>query len=147
MILDSLDNLLFYNKLNPRIRIVCDFIKNHKLDSFEDGIVEIDGKNVFANFCTSPSKTKIEAQVETHNKMLDIQIPLSCEETIGYIPIQKLPVGKYDVNKDVTFYNKKPQQYINVTPGEFIIFFPQDGHAPCISDKSTIKKVIFKVKI
>jgi beta-galactosidase beta subunit len=27
------------------------------------------------------------------------------------------------------------------------IFFPQDGHAPCISDKAEIKKAIFKVKV
>jgi beta-galactosidase beta subunit len=26
------------------------------------------------------------------------------------------------------------------------IFFPQDGHAPCIIEKDEIKKAIFKVK-
>jgi len=26
------------------------------------------------------------------------------------------------------------------------IFFPQDGHAPCISSEPTIKKAIFKIK-
>ncbi|MBR3398726.1 MAG: YhcH/YjgK/YiaL family protein, partial [Prevotella sp.] len=31
-------------------------------------------------------------------------------------------------------------------PGEFAIFFPQDGHAPCISQEEGIKKAIFKVK-
>lgn len=147
MIIDTIDNLLFYKAINPRIQFVCDFVNSHNLNSFHNCTVEIDGQNVFANFCSSPAKTKTEAQVETHNQMLDIQIPLSCEETMGYIPRKKLPDGKYDANKDVTFYNNKPQQYINVNPGEFVIFFPQDGHAPCISDEAIINKVIFKVKV
>jgi beta-galactosidase beta subunit len=29
---------------------------------------------------------------------------------------------------------------------QMAIFFPQDGHAPCISDAPEIKKAIFKVK-
>jgi beta-galactosidase beta subunit len=28
-----------------------------------------------------------------------------------------------------------------------VIFFPQDGHAPCIIDEPEIKKAIFKVKM
>jgi beta-galactosidase beta subunit len=27
------------------------------------------------------------------------------------------------------------------------IFFPQDGHAPCIAEEPEIKKAIFKVKV
>ena len=33
-----------------------------------------------------------------------------------------------------------------VQPGQFAIFFPQDGHMPCITDAPEIKKAIFKVK-
>jgi len=28
----------------------------------------------------------------------------------------------------------------------FAVFFPQDGHAPCISQEKELKKAIFKVK-
>ena len=27
------------------------------------------------------------------------------------------------------------------------IFFPQDGHTPCISTEETFKKAVFKVKV
>ena len=147
MIIDTLENLLFYNKLNSRINKVVDFINSHNLDLFEDEIVEIEGKNVYANFCSCSGKTKDEAQLETHNQMLDIQIPISCTEIMGFIPREKLPDNKYNADKDITFYNNTPEQYISVNPGEFVIFFPQDGHAPCISNENIIKKVIFKVKL
>lgn len=35
--------------------------------------------------------------------------------------------------------------YVTCKPGEFAIFFPQDGHAPCIAGVPEIKKAIFKV--
>jgi beta-galactosidase beta subunit len=35
---------------------------------------------------------------------------------------------------------------VTVKPGQIVIFFPQDGHAPCIIDEPEIKKAIFKVK-
>jgi YhcH/YjgK/YiaL family protein len=80
--------------------------------------------------------------------MADIQIPISCEETFGYSPVSDLPAAEYDSEKDYTLYgDTKPQTYVTVKPGQFVIFFPQDGHAPCIIDKPEIKKAIFKVRI
>ena len=34
---------------------------------------------------------------------------------------------------------------VTVVPGEFVIFFPQDVHAPCIGDGSSMHKIIIKV--
>lgn len=84
--------------------------------------------------------------METHNKMIDIQIPLSVSETYGYSPACTLPVAEYNEAKDIT---KIPDVvadcYVTCRPGMFAIFFPQDGHAPCISEEPAIKKAIFKV--
>ena len=37
--------------------------------------------------------------------------------------------------------------YVTCLPGMFAIFFPQDGHAPCIAGVPEIKKAIFKVSV
>jgi YhcH/YjgK/YiaL family protein len=48
---------------------------------------------------------------------------------------------------DMTKYgDTKPQTNVTLKPGQFVIFFPQDGHAPCIIGEKKIKKAIFKVK-
>ena len=85
--------------------------------------------------------------METHRVMADIQIPLSGAETYGYIPAEDLPEADYNEVKDITkFPGVAAQSLVTCRPGMFAIFFPQDGHAPCISDQPEIKKAIFKVK-
>ena len=37
--------------------------------------------------------------------------------------------------------------FVTCHPGMFAIFFPQDGHAPCISFEPEIKKAIFKISV
>ena len=92
-------------------------------------------------------RPKEAATIETHVNMIDIQIPLDGEETFGYTPLDDLPAFDYNAEKDITKYGETmAQTYVRLKPGQMAIFFPQDGHAPCISDKETIKKAIFKVK-
>lgn len=147
MILDSLDNLHKYVALNPRIQKVVDFIKANDLAAVPSGKVQIDGDDVFGNFQTLKGKTKEEAKLETHNVMLDIQVPFNTAESMGYTPRRDLPQGEYNDVNDITFYEGLAEQYITVHPGEFAIFLPQDGHAPCIAPDKEIQKVIFKVKL
>ena len=146
MILDTLENFGKYANLNPLFSKVAEYLQNTDLMAQEPGRVNIDGNKLFVNHNVTKGKTVDEAKMETHDAMIDIQIPLSCPEVMGYMPRQYLSESKYDAAKDITFYPDKPEQYIKVHPGEFVIFFPQDGHAPCISPVPEYKKVIFKVK-
>ncbi len=147
MIIDALNNLKDYVALNPLFKDVVDFIKATDLAKQEPGIVKIKGDDLFANFTVATGKTTEQAKLETHDKMIDIQIPISTSETMGYIPREKLKDAEYNAQKDITFYDEQPESYVTVNKGEFAIFFPQDGHAPCISEEEKIQKVIFKVKV
>ena len=146
MILDTLENFGKYVSLNPLFPKVLEYLQNTDLMAQEPGCVNIDGNKLFVNHNVAKGKTVDQARMETHNAMIYIQIPLSCPEVIGYIPRQYLSRAEYDATKDITFYLDRPEQYITVHPGEFVIFFPEDGHAPCISPVPEYKKVIFKVK-
>ena len=147
MIIDALSNLKNYTSLNPLFQDVVDFIENNDLKEQPQGIQNFKGDGLYANFSLANGKTKEQARLETHNVMVDIQIPIDSDETMGYIPREKLAPADYNEQKDITFYDgQTPDNYITVHKGEFAIFFPQDGHAPCISDKEKIQKVIFKIK-
>lgn len=146
MILDTLENFGKYVSLNPLFPKVLEYLQNTDLMAQEPGCVNIDGNKLFVNHNVAKGKTVDQARMETHNAMIDIQIPLSCPEVIGYIPRQYLSRAEYNATKDITFYLDRPEQYITVHPGEFVIFFPEDGHAPCISPVPEYKKVIFKIK-
>jgi len=146
MILDTLENIGKYAAINPLFPKVVEYLQNTDLLAHEPGRVDIEGNKLFVNHNVARGKTVEAARIETHNSMIDIQIPLSCPEVMGYTPRKNLPEAEYDAKKDVTFYPGLAEQYVTVHPGEFAIFFPQDGHAPCISPIPEYRKVIFKVK-
>lgn len=147
MIIDELKHLKDYESLNPLFSKVVEFINQHDLNTLEEGKHEIVGKDLFVNIQTAKGKTPDEAVIETHNKMIDIQIPLSAAETYGYTPREALPEAAYNEEKDITkIPGLAAESYVTAQPGCFAIFFPQDGHAPCITGVDEIKKAIFKVK-
>lgn len=145
MVIDTIENLEKYVSLNPLFKDVVEFIKSNNLESLEVGKHAIKGADLFVNIQMAKGKTKEAALLETHKKMIDIQIPLSAPETYGYTPLCDLPEAEYNEEKDITKYVGEAYTYVTCKPGEFAIFFPQDGHAPCISGEAEIKKAIFKV--
>ena len=147
MIVDTLQNLQAYVTLNPLFPKVVEFLKNNDLNALETGKHELEGKDLFVNIQVAKGKTPDEAILETHDKMIDIQIPLSAAETYGYTPREALPKAEYNAEKDITkIPDLAAESYVTCQPGSFAIFFPQDGHAPCIAGVPEIKKAIFKVK-
>lgn len=147
MIIDTLENLEQYASVNPRFAKAIEYLKSTDLNAQEPGKVELDGKDLVVNFSIAKGKTKEQAQLETHKNFIDIQIPLSCTEVMGYTPACNLPEGEYNAEKDITKFAMPSEAYIPVHPGMFAIFFPQDGHAPCISEEDSIRKVIVKVRV
>ena len=147
MIIDTIDNLGKYVALNPLFADVVEFLKTNDLQTMEVGKYPIKDKDLFLNLSLAKQRTKDTAILETHINMIDIQIPITCAETFGYTPLEDLPDFEYKAEKDITKYcDTKAQTYVTVNPGQMAIFFPQDGHAPCIIEKEEIKKAIFKVK-
>ena len=147
MIIDTIENLGKYVTLNPLFADVVEFLKNNDLQAIEEGKHFIKDKDLFVNIQVAKGKTQEAVVLETHIEMIDIQIPITCEETFGYTPLCDLPDFEYNAEKDITKYgDTKAQTYVTVKPGQFVIFFPQDGHAPCIINQPEIKKAIFKVK-
>ena len=147
MIIDALNNLSLYETLNPLFAEVVEFLKNNNLAKMEAGKHVIKGDDLFVNIQQAKGRTPDAAVLETHRKMIDIQIPLDGPETFGFTPLGHLPEAAYDAEKDISFYpDLMAESFIDCQPGMFAIFFPQDGHAPCITFAPEIKKAIFKVK-
>ena len=147
MIIDKVENLEKYASINPLFPKVVEFLKVNDLNQMEPGKYEIEGKDLFVNIQVAKGKTPAEAVIETHNKMIDIQIPLSDAETFGYTQRDQLPDAEYNEEKDITkIPDLAADSYLTCMPGMMAIFFPQDGHAPCIAGVPEIKKAIFKVK-
>ena len=147
MIIDTLENLEKYTSLNPLFQTVVDFIKSTDLNALSDGKHQILGNNVFVNVQTLKGKKKEEAPIEYHRQMVDIQIPLSGKETYGISPLADLPKATFSEENDCALIHNLPcLSYVTAHPGMFVVFFPQDAHAPGITEEHELHKLIFKVK-
>lgn len=146
MVVDKLENLEKYVSLNPLFAQAVEYLKSTDLDAHEIGKITLKEGELMVNFSQTRPKTKEEAKLETHNQFIDIQIPLSGVEVMGYTSRTDLPEEEYNAEKDITFYKGLAKDYLTITPGMFAIFFPQDGHAPGVTSDG-VKKVIVKVRV
>lgn len=148
MILDSLQNSAHYESLNPYFKQAFDFIKQNDWSKQEPGKIILDGKNCFINFMEQPGKTEEAAKFETHNDYVDIQVPIDGTEIMGFIPTHELqqPDAPYNPEKDITKYSDKGGALITVKPMHFAIFWPWDGHQPCIGE-GVWHKLVVKIKL
>jgi len=146
MIVDKLENLGQYVVLNPLFQEVIDFLKANRWEDIEDGKHVIKGDDVFVNVQTLQSKSRETAMMEYHRKMIDVQVPISGAETYGYTPMTDLPAAQYNEDIDMALLQAPSQTFVTVRLGQFVIFTPQDGHAPGISENPELRKAIFKVR-
>ena len=146
MVIDKIENLEKYASLNPLFSQAIEFLKSTDLNAHEIGKVKLQGDDLVVNFAQARPKTKEEAKLETHNRFIDIQIPLDGVEVMGYTPRADLPEAEYNAEKDITFYPGLAESYLTINPGMFAIFFPEDGHAPGVTPDG-VKKVIVKVLV
>lgn len=148
MVIDVLENSSAAAALHPAFKLVFDYVKEHNLAEAEKGRIELDGDRVYINVVEVDGKDKSEAVIETHDAYIDMQFLLKGEEVFAWKDRKSLKQQRepYDVANDIAFYTDEAQFYFTLLPGEFVLFFPQDGHAPCIG-KGKIKKAIAKVRI
>jgi len=147
MIIDSLKNSVRVESLNPYFKQAFDYLKSLDFSKLEAGKTELNGDVLFVVVNDTNLKTKDAAKLEVHNKYIDIQIPVSCAESFGWKDRAQCKSlnAPFNEEKDIEFYDDVPTTYFTLQPGEFVIFFPEDGHAPCVGE-GPVRKIIVKVK-
>jgi YhcH/YjgK/YiaL family protein len=146
MILDSLENSGRYLSLHPLFKKAFDFLKNNDLSNAKNGKLKTDDPRVFFMLSDVQGKDPQDAVLEAHKKYIDIQTPLAGVETIGWKAEEDLMIisQQYSAKQDVMLFHDFPTAYTKLYPGQFAIFFPEEGHAPGIGQGS-IRKVIAKI--
>lgn len=149
MIIDTLQNASKYFSTHPLFAKAFEFINATDLANAADGKSEIaEGLKAIFSYALGKTKETSCAKFECHNKNIDIQVCIKGTETIGWKPRAKCVTenGGYNEEKDVQLYNDAPDTFFQLTDGQFVIFFPEDVHAPMIGE-GEIKKLVIKVKI
>jgi len=137
-----------YESLNKHFKTLIEYLGKHDLLSEELGKIVIDGDDVFVNNIKVNGVSADTQVLEMHKKYIDVHILLEGKETIGIKALNKIAAfsKEYDPSGDYMLSEEKPDSYVEMTPGDIIICFPEDAHAPAIGE-GEIRKAIAKVII
>lgn len=149
MILDSWKNRSYYLNAHPLFSEAFAYIEECLERIIVTGTYEIKGQELFAKI--QKYETRIEGQLEVHNKYIDIQFMLEGCERVEYIGREGLEAtNEYDEKEDILFL-KDTSNIMNIflKAGEFAVFFPNDAHkaAMSIEQPERVKKIVLKVKL
>lgn len=152
MIYDVFENLEQYVPLLPRLAKAIPFITKTDFASIQDGRVEIDGDDVFANVQTYDTKSIDMLNFEAHRRYADIQFVVSGDGELCGIAVPTMdqtPVKPYDQDKDVLFVAPAVSDWFRLVPGYFALFLPQDAHEPGrqFGNVAKVRKCVVKVRI
>lgn len=148
MIIDNLKSSALYEHINPYFKQAFDYLKSLDINQLEAGKTVLDGDNLIFNVSDTNLKTIDNAKLEVHDKYIDIQVPITQAEGFGWMHRSELKeeTAPYNSEKDIQFFEDKAKLFFTLQPGDFAIFFPEDGHAPCIGE-GAIRKIVIKVKV
>lgn len=146
MIQTTIDDAMRYSGISLRMAALLQFVKDHDLLHMPIGKIEIEGQKLYIDNARSELVSHENRKLEVHRRYIDIHLPLSGSEIIGWSPLSALgePDAPFDTEKDCALYSQLAQVYTNVTPGQCFIAFPEDAHAPLIG-YGTLRKAVGKI--
>lgn len=147
MLIGSLSNTERFESLHPLFKEVFEYVKTHDLASCEVGRITLRDVSLYINIDEATLRSIDEQMLEVHRRYIDIHIPLSGEETVGWRDISTLTVDStapFDKERDFAFYAQPAAVYFTVKPGDFYIMYPEDAHAPIIGS-GKLRKAVVKV--
>lgn len=148
MIIDRLDSSDRYADMHPGFAAAFDLLREFDFDAAPEGSTEIDGQRLTINILRRELKSAEDAKLEAHERYVDIQYVHRGGEVFGWKATAdcEQPIGEFDAEKDVILYEDEPDGYVPLLEGMFVVFFPEDAHAPMVGE-GDIEKAVVKVRI
>lgn len=146
MILDHLASADRYTSLHSGFAGAFAFLRRPDLASLEVGTYPIDGEQIYAMVQKMAGRSRDQAVLEAHRRYIDIQFVVAGVDEMGWKSLALCTEARadYSPEQDVQLFDDIAAAWTAVGPGAFTIFFPEDAHAPVISD-GELHKVVIKV--
>lgn len=133
---------------HPLFKQLFEYVKTHDLLHEPLGRITLDGDRLFINNCETQGVPADKQRLEAHREYADVHFLLEGEETLGWSNTDELGEADtpYNATDDIEFFNARPQTFVTMRPGQFLIVWPEDAHAPLIG-QGRIRKLVAKVKL
>ena len=144
MILDRLSNSGRYTALHPGFARAFEFLSGSEVERLPPGKHAIDGDRLYVMLSHDPGRGREAARLEAHRKYIDIQYVLSGADLFGWRPLVdcRHVDAPYDAERDVAFWKDQAEVWTPLTAGTFVVFYPEDVHAPMAGTEAMIKAVM-----
>ncbi len=148
MILTTLDDSARYEALHPLFKSFFDYVRTHDLLHAPLGRIEVDGDRLFINN-SRPELVPADCQVlEAHRDYIDLHVVLEGVERFGWLPLAEARDERqaFDAAADCALYGDRPATWLTLRPGDVVIVFPEDAHAPIVGE-GHVRKLVGKVRL
>ena len=146
MILDNLENIESYQGMHPGIVRGLRLLRQDFAGQ-PDGRYEVDGDKIY--YMIQSYETRPENNLpEAHRQYADIQCVLEGKEVIAVGPLSAMEEVETHPDRDLWLYHGALERFI-MSPGRFMVLFPQDAHAAAIAagQPGFCRKVVVKVRL
>jgi YhcH/YjgK/YiaL family protein len=148
MIIDAGANCHRYARLHPLFERAFRFLAETTLHSLAPGRQPLDGDRLYVSIDHTQGRGHDGARLEAHRRYIDIQYTIEGDEEIGWMPlaVSGAASGAFDETRDIGFFEGRPTTWLAVPAGIFVVFYPDDAHAP-LAGRGAVKKAIVKVAV
>ena len=149
MISDVLANWRLYFT-GPAWQKAFGYLEGLSADSAE-GEFHLDGERMFARVMSHDTVSPGDGDIEAHRVYIDVHMALNNAEGVEWFRQPDLKVrSPYNPENDAELYEapEAPAGRLDLNPGTFAVFFPEDAHIPQLTiggKPRTVKKVVVKI--
>lgn len=152
MIVTKLENLKNYVSVNPNFAKAFEALQELYGAAWEKGRHPVDGDRIFINALEYTSKVPEESIMEAHRAYVDVMLMVEGEEIIGVRDVDALTeiTMEYDPAGDALLAKLDPgYQVVHMSRGSVCVLFPEDAHAPGMTESGPcdVKKFVMKVAV
>ena len=149
MILAKNVNARDYLGIHPNLDLALERINGEFLSALGDERVDIIPGQVWCTKFTYDTIPDEESFFEAHEKFLDIHLMLNGSERVEIASPADLEQFQNVPENDFYAYRGEGWQKLVLSPGDFIVVFPDDAHKikMQLGKPAVVTKAVFKVKI
>lgn len=149
MIYANIKDALRYCGIHPGLDLALKHVNPEFLSSLGDERVELQGQDVYVFKVNLQTKPDHETFYENHHEYIDIHVVLDGIERMDIDIPENLELYDEKPETDAYFFHGGAGQAMYLTPGKFLIAFPEDAHKTCgmVEKPQSIVKAVFKVRL
>ena len=146
--LETLKNQLTQKEFQIAFNYLENITNDFLLIKEGECIKEMINDDIFVLKQAYSTKNREDCFFESHRKYIDIQYMVRGEEIMDVSPIEDLvEINPYDDKTDfIKYTGKDANSSLYIKEKELAIFYPEDGHQPCIRTNNS-SKLIYKAVI